>query len=83
MNLFKSLSQLFKRTNTGPLKSFYQETLDKDIGLGEKAREIRQNFEKRLFLSSMMGITDGSFCRERRKGCAMVQIGAYLAEPPS
>jgi len=51
--------------------------------MGEKAREIRQNLEKKLFLSSMMGITDGSFCRERREGCAMVQIGAYLAEPPS
>jgi len=36
-----------------------------------------------LFLSSMMDITDGSFCSERGKGCIMVQLGAYLAEPPA
>ncbi len=34
-----------------------------------------------LFLSSMMGITDGAFCGQRRSGCALVQLGAYLAEP--
>lgn len=34
-----------------------------------------------LFLSSMMGVTDGPFCAERSAGCAMVQLGAYLAEP--
>ena len=34
-----------------------------------------------LFLSSMMGITDGAYCAQRSKGCAMVQLGAYLAEP--
>jgi SAM-dependent methyltransferase len=34
-----------------------------------------------LFLSSMMGITDGKFCAERSAGCRMVQLGAYLAEP--
>lgn len=34
-----------------------------------------------LFLSSMMGITDGAFCAQRSAGCAMVQLGAYLAEP--
>jgi tRNA-dihydrouridine synthase len=37
----------------------------------------------RLFLSSMMGTTDGRFCGERSGGCAMVQLGAYLAEPPA
>jgi len=31
----------------------------------------------------MMEITDGSFCSTRRTGCAMVQLGAYLAEPPA
>lgn len=31
----------------------------------------------------MMNVTDGAFCAERSKGCAMVQIGAYLAEPPA
>ncbi len=34
-----------------------------------------------LFLSSMMDITDGAFCASRSAGCAMVQLGAYLAEP--
>ncbi len=36
-----------------------------------------------FFLSSMMKITDGRFCSERSKGCKMVQLGAYLAEPPA
>ena len=36
-----------------------------------------------LFLSSMIGKTDGAFCAERGRGCAMVQLGAYLAEPPA
>lgn len=35
----------------------------------------------KLFLSSMMGITDGAWCATRSAGCAMVQLGAYLAEP--
>lgn len=35
----------------------------------------------RFFLSSMMGITDGAFCADRGVGCALVQLGAYLAEP--
>ena len=39
--------------------------------------------EKGFFLSSMMAITDGSFCSERGGGCVMVQLGAYLAEPPA
>jgi tRNA-dihydrouridine synthase len=29
----------------------------------------------------MMGVTDGAFCAQRSGGCAMVQLGAYLAEP--
>jgi tRNA-dihydrouridine synthase len=49
----------------------------------EKVEDIRENLRKKLFLSSMMGVTDGSFCSERGEGCAMVQIGAYLAEPPA
>lgn len=49
----------------------------------EKVREFRESLRKKLFLSSMMGITDGSFCLERGESCAMVQIGAYLAEPPA
>ncbi len=36
----------------------------------------------KLFLSSMMGITDGAFCAQRSRGCALVQLGLYLAEPP-
>lgn len=36
-----------------------------------------------LFLSSMMGVTDGRFCAERGFGAVMVQLGAYLAEPPA
>ena len=35
----------------------------------------------KLFLSSMMGITNGRYCSQRSTGCAMVQLGAYLAEP--
>ena len=31
----------------------------------------------------MMNVTDGAFCSERSEGCKMVQIGAYLADPPS
>ena len=49
----------------------------------EKARDIRETLRKKLFLSSMMGTTDGPFCSERGEGCAMVQLGAYLAEPPA
>lgn len=48
-----------------------------------KLRELRQSLQKKLFLSSMMGIANGPFCAERAKGCAMVQMGAYLAEPPA
>jgi tRNA-dihydrouridine synthase len=53
---------------------------------GEMSMEkISENLYFRLgggfFLSSMMAITDGAFCAERSAGCAMVQLGAYLAEP--
>ncbi|MCW3991732.1 MAG: hypothetical protein NWE79_03420 [Candidatus Bathyarchaeota archaeon] len=44
---------------------------------------LRDELRGGLFLSSMMGVTDGSFCSERREGCAMIQLGAYLAEPPA
>ncbi|KXA92089.1 hypothetical protein AKJ64_04060 [candidate division MSBL1 archaeon SCGC-AAA259E17] len=30
----------------------------------------------------MMTITDGEFCAERVEGCSMVQIGAYMYDPP-
>ena len=43
--------------------------------------ELKSKLRGRLFLSSMMNLTDGSFCSQRSRGCAMVQIGAYLAEP--
>jgi len=49
----------------------------------KKTEELREKLRGRLFLSSMMNVTDGSFCAERSEGCAMVQIGAYLAEPPA
>jgi len=45
--------------------------------------ELKSKLHGKLFLSSMMNLTDGSFCSERSRGCAMVQIGAYLAEPPA
>jgi len=48
------------------------------------AHEFKGFYSKlknRLFLSSMMGVTDGAFCLERSEGCVMVQLGAYLAEP--
>lgn len=31
----------------------------------------------------MMGANNGAFCAQRGKGCVMVQLGAYLAEPPA
>ena len=50
--------------------------------------EIPEDLYARLrggfFLSSMMGITDGAFCARTLEGdhrTAMVQTGAYLAEP--
>ena len=44
-------------------------------------QELKVKLSGGLFLSSMMGVTDGKFCAERGRGCAMVQLGAYLAEP--
>jgi tRNA-dihydrouridine synthase len=44
-------------------------------------KELREELRGKLFLSSMMNVTNGAFCAERSEGCAMVQIGAYLAEP--
>ena len=48
-----------------------------DNELAERYGKLRNGF----FLSSMMGLTDGLYCAQRSKGCAMVQLGAYLAEP--
>lgn len=44
---------------------------------------LRDELKGEFFLSSMMNVTDGAFCSQRGKGCAMVQLGAYLAEPPA
>jgi tRNA-dihydrouridine synthase len=46
--------------------------------------ELWQSLKGGLFLSSMMGVTDGAWCARTLQGdhgCAMVQTGAYLAEP--
>lgn len=45
--------------------------------------ELISRLRGKFFLSSMMGYSDGRFCAQRGKGCAMVQLGAYLAEPPA
>ena len=45
--------------------------------------DMYNKLRHRFFLSSMMDVTDGAFCAERSGGCAMVQLGAYLAEPPA
>jgi tRNA-dihydrouridine synthase len=45
---------------------------------------LLQKLKGGLFVSSMMGVTDGAFCARALQGdhgCAMVQTGAYLAEP--
>jgi tRNA-dihydrouridine synthase len=45
---------------------------------------LQERLQGGFFLSSMMGVTDGAFCaRALQAGgpCAMVQTGAYLAEP--
>jgi tRNA-dihydrouridine synthase len=44
-------------------------------------KELRNKLSGGIFLSSMMDITDGKYCAERSQGCAMIQLGAYLAEP--
>ena len=51
------------------------------MNLRERIERGHEGLRKKLFLSSMMGVADGYFCSERSEGCAMVQIGAYLAEP--
>jgi tRNA-dihydrouridine synthase len=43
-----------------------------------KFYEIVARLKGRLFLSSMMGTTDAVFCASRAKGCAMVQLGAFV-----
>jgi tRNA-dihydrouridine synthase len=46
--------------------------------------ELSQKLKGGFFVSSMMGVTDGAFCARTLQGdhrCAMVQTGAYLAEP--
>ncbi len=40
--------------------------------------EITARIKGKLFLSSMMGTTDAPFCSSRAKGCAMVQLGAFV-----
>ena len=47
-------------------------------------KTLEQQLKGGFFLSSMMGITDGAFCARTLEGdhrTAMVQTGAYLAEP--
>lgn len=48
-----------------------------------KWMEFYRSLKGKIFLSSMMHYTNGIFCYERGSGSAMVQIGAYLAEPPA
>ena len=40
--------------------------------------EIAARLRRKLFLSSMMGTCDGSWCASRARGCAMVQLGAFV-----
>jgi tRNA-dihydrouridine synthase len=47
----------------------------------QKHEHLGRRLRNGFFLSSMMGVTDGVFCAQRSGGCAMVQLGAYLAEP--
>lgn len=42
------------------------------------ADDLAGRLTGRLFLSSMMGWCDAPFCASRAKGCAMVQLGAYV-----
>ena len=47
-------------------------------------KTLEQQLKGGFFLSSMMSITDGAFCARTLEGdhrTAMVQTGAYLAEP--
>jgi len=46
--------------------------------------DLKRQLQGGLFVSSMMGITDGAFCARTltgKHGVSMVQTGAYLAEP--
>ena len=49
--------------------------------MDKTTKKLYSRLEGGFFLSSMMAVTDGAFCAERSGGCAMVQLGAYLAEP--
>jgi len=49
----------------------------------DRFEDLHRKLRNGFFLSSMVGITDGVFCSQRSEGCVMVQMGAYLAEPPS
>ena len=40
--------------------------------------DLAARLKGELFLSSMMGWTDGAFCAARAQGCAMVQLGAFV-----
>lgn len=40
--------------------------------------EIRRRLQGGLFLSSMMGWCDADFCAARARGCAMLQLGAFV-----
>ena len=44
---------------------------------------LRSRLRGGFFLSSMGGVADGAYCASRGRGCIMVQLGAYLAEPPA
>jgi len=43
-----------------------------------KFNEIAGRLKGKLFLSSMMGTNDAVFCASCSKGCAMVQLGAFV-----
>ncbi len=52
------------------------------VGVVMLSREtLQRELDGGYFLSALMGTTDGSYCASRAKGCRMVQLGAYLAEP--
>jgi len=51
------------------------------MSMEKMSEDLYSRLASGFFLSSMMAVTDGAFCAERNAGCAMVQLGAYLAEP--
>ena len=53
------------------------------IGLKREMEDLHRKLCGGLFLSSMLNLTNGKFCAERSQGCSMVQLVAYLAEPPA